>query len=70
MGGGTYLIEYNEQLATDEPLICQPRTELLARGGSHPTLHARELGAMPLSVPAAGLDLKENARVSTLRAPR
>jgi hypothetical protein len=43
--------------------------ELLERGGSHPTVFVRELGPIPLSVPPAGLDLKENARVSTLLAP-
>lgn len=66
---GTYLLEYNETLAVEESIVCQPRTELLERGASHPTLHVRELGRVPLSVPPAGLDLKENARVSTLLAP-
>jgi hypothetical protein len=69
LGAGTYLIEYNERLASAEPLVCQPRTELLERGGSHPTVSVRELGPIPLSVPPAGLHLKENARVSTLLAP-
>ncbi|PSQ23906.1 dCTP deaminase [Halobacteriales archaeon QS_8_65_32] len=68
--GGTYLVEYNETLSTDEPLLCQPRSELLERGGVHPTLFVSELGRVPLSVPPAGLDLKENARVSTLRSVR
>ena len=70
LGEGTYLVEFNETLSTTEPLVCQPRTALLERGGSHPTLFVRELGRMPLSVPPAGLNLKENARVSTLRSPQ
>ena len=66
LGAGTYLLEYNEGLASEEPLVCQPRSELLERGGTHPTVFVRELSPIPLSVPLAGLDLKENARVSTL----
>ena len=69
LGAGTYLVEYNERLASEQPLVCQPRSELLERGGSHPTVFVRELGPIPLLVPPAGLDLKENARVSTLLAP-
>jgi len=69
LGAGTYLLEYNEGLASEEPLVCQPRSELLERGGTHPTVFVRELSPMPLSVPPAGLDLKENARVSTLLTP-
>jgi len=70
LGGGTYLIEFNETLSTTEPVVCQPRTELLERGGSHPTVFVRELNRIPLSVPPVGLHLKENARVSTLLAPQ
>jgi hypothetical protein len=69
LGAGTYLLEYNERLASEEPLVCQPRTALLERGGSHPTIFVRELSPIPLSVPPAGLHLKENARVSTLLTP-
>ncbi|WP_276259645.1 dCTP deaminase [Haloglomus litoreum] len=63
---GTYLVTYNESLDTDEPVVLQPRDELVERGASHPTLHVSELPRVPLSVPEAGLHLKENARVSTL----
>jgi hypothetical protein len=66
---GTYLVAYNESLATDDPLVLQPRDALVERGGSHPTLHVTELPRVPLSVPEAGLHLKENARMSTLVAP-
>jgi hypothetical protein len=69
LGAGTYLLEYNEGLASEEPLVCQPRSELLERGGTHPTVFVRELSPIPLSVPPAGLRLKENARVSTLLTP-
>ena len=66
LGGGTYLVEYNESLSGEEPLHLQPRTELAARGCSHPTMRVTELPRMPVSVPPAGVQLKENARVSTL----
>lgn len=65
---GTYLIEYNEDLTAESASFAlQPRTELVERGASHPTLFVRELPRVPLSVPDAGLALKENARVSRLR---
>ncbi|MFB6110442.1 MAG: dCTP deaminase [Halodesulfurarchaeum sp.] len=66
LDGGTYLLEYNESLATDAPLVLQPRDAIRERGGTHPTLHVTDLGRVPLTVPDAGLMLKENARVSTL----
>lgn len=61
---GTYLIEYNESLSAEA--LLQPRTEIVDRGGSHPTLRIEELPAVPLTAGGAGLRLKENARVSTL----
>jgi hypothetical protein len=66
LGGGTYLVEYNESLSGDEPVRLQPRVELVERGVSHPTLRVGDLPRVPLHVPAAGIELKENARVSTL----
>jgi hypothetical protein len=66
---GTYLVAYNESLSTDGTVVLQPRDALVERGASHPTLHVRELPHVPLTVPEAGLHLKENARVSMLVAP-
>lgn len=66
LAAGTYLIEYNESL-TSEALL-QPRTELVERGGTHPTLRVSALPRVPLTVGGAGLRLKANARVSTLRS--
>jgi hypothetical protein len=66
LGGGTYLVEYNESLSGADPAQLQPRTELAERGCSHPTLRVTALPRMPLAVPPAGVQLKENARVSTL----
>jgi len=68
LDGGQYVLQHNEFLTDpDQLLLCQPRNELLARGGSHPTVQvSSHLPLLPLSVPEAGLDLKENARVSTL----
>ena len=66
--GGQYLVEYNERLAGGRRVEVQTRDELLARGVSHPTLRVETLGRMPLAVPRGGFRLKENARVSTVRA--
>ncbi|MXR52357.1 dCTP deaminase [Halovenus sp. WSH3] len=69
LDAGRYLIEYNESLrASDLVFTLQTRTELLERGAAHPTLSVRQLPRVPLSVSGAGLELKENARVSTLVA--
>jgi deoxycytidine triphosphate deaminase len=69
LDGGQYLIEYNETLSPPEDvtLVVQTRDELLTRGAFHPALHSRTLNRVPLSVGGAGLKLKENARVSTVR---
>lgn len=65
---GQYVLQHNEFLAGEgDPLLVQPRNELLARGASHPTVRVTDhLPLFPLSVGGAGLDVKENARVSTL----
>lgn len=67
LADGQYVVQYNEFLAEpDQPVMVQPRNELLARGGSHPTVQVFEhLPLLPLTV-AGGLRLKENARISTL----
>ncbi|MFB6103883.1 MAG: dCTP deaminase [Halobacteriaceae archaeon] len=64
---GTYLIEYNETVTTDTPVVCQPRPALTARGATHPTQWVTDLQPMPLTT--AGIDLKENARISTVVDP-
>lgn len=68
LGAGQYLLEFNESLTGEATVTVQPRTELLERGATHPTLHVDELPRVPLSVGGAGLKLKENARVSTVVA--
>lgn len=62
---GTYLIEYNESLVGDDPVVLQPHRRLFERGVSHPTLSCVSLPRVPFNV-AGELHLKENARVSTL----
>lgn len=64
---GQYLIEYNERLTTDDPLVLQPRREVVERGAFHPTLHVKQLPQVPFSVAPGGINVKENARISTLR---
>lgn len=69
LDGGQYVVQYNEFLAAEgeRTLFLQPRNELLARGGSHPSLHvSSHLPLLPLSVADGGLRVKENARISTL----
>jgi hypothetical protein len=63
---GTYLVEYNESLTEGAPLRVQTRRELRERGAFHPSVATTELGPMPLTVADGGVELKENARVSTL----
>ena len=66
--GGQYVIQHNEFLTDlEESLQLQPRNELLARGGSHPSvLVTTHLPLMPVTVADGGLQIKENARISTL----
>jgi hypothetical protein len=66
---GTYLVEYNESLSDEGAVQVQPRVELIERGVTHPTLRVDSLPRMPITVPPAGIELKENARVSTLVPP-
>ncbi|PSP76441.1 dCTP deaminase [Halobacteriales archaeon QS_1_68_20] len=66
--GGQYLLSYNETLAPPEGtrLVVRTRSELRRRGAFHPTVHCRDIDAVPLSVPEGGVRIKENARVSTV----
>lgn len=64
LDAGTYQIEYNESLSGDA--LLQPRTEILERGASHPTLRIEDLPTVPLTVAGGGLRIKENARLSTI----
>ncbi|MFC3957256.1 dCTP deaminase [Halovivax cerinus] len=69
LDGGQYVLQYNEFLATDEdtPLFLQPRNELLARGVTHPSVRVgSHLPLVSVTVPDGGIEIKENARVSTL----
>lgn len=67
LDGGTYLIGHNESLqAAETDFLLQPHPRLLALGAIHPTTRVTELPRMPLSVPDAGVAIKENARVSML----
>lgn len=65
--GETYLIEYNEQLHTTDPVVIQTRDAVRVRGAYHPTVTVTELGRVPLTVAPGGIRLKENARLSTVR---
>ena len=69
LGPGQYLVEYNEDLKDlgDKTALLQTRTELLNRGAFHPTLEVKELSMIPLSVAGAGIKIKENARITTMK---
>jgi hypothetical protein len=68
LDAGQYVVQYNEFFTGDEPMHLQARNKLLARGASHPSLRVDDhLPLVPLSVGGAGIKLKENARISTLR---
>lgn len=67
LDAGTYLLSHNETLdAAETDFRLEPHREVVARGASHPTVHVSALPPVPLTVGGAGIDLKENARVSTL----
>lgn len=68
LDGGQYVVQHNEFLTEpEEPLLLQARNDLLARGGSHPSLRVyTHLPLVPLSVADGGIRIKENARISTL----
>jgi deoxycytidine triphosphate deaminase len=68
LDGGGYLLEYNESLRGADPVTVQTRDDLLSRGAFHPTVRVSALESIPLRVSPGGLRLKENARVSTVRA--
>jgi hypothetical protein len=65
---GQYVVQYNEFFVGDDPMHLQPRNKLLARGASHTALRVDDhLPLVPLSVGGAGIQIKENARVSRLQ---
>ena len=69
---GTYLVEFNEQieLREKEIAILESRQELLQNGCFHPLriiTPEEKLSFIPLNVGSQGIDIKQNARISTLR---
>jgi len=68
LSAGQYLVTYNESLPGEGTAVVQPRDAVLERGASHPTLRVAALPRMPLNVAGAGIEIKENARVSTVVA--
>jgi hypothetical protein len=70
LDGGGYLIEYNESLRGEEPVVVETRDAVRRRGAFHPTVRVVSFDLMPLQVGTGGLKIKENARVSTVRAGR
>ena len=65
---GTYLVEYNETL-TSPPAYIQPRDMLIAGGGMHASGWVHEFTRVGIHL-GAGLELKENARISTVHTVR
>lgn len=74
LNGGTYLLELNETVtySGEFSAVLHPHDHLTWNGASHPTLWMSSDEAdmrilLPLNVPQSGIEIKENARVSTLR---
>jgi len=69
---GAYQVEFNEviELAEDEMALLEPHERLLRAGAEHPALFLRgKINPLTilLSVSGARLEIKQNARISTLR---
>ncbi|MFQ5724062.1 MAG: dCTP deaminase [Terriglobia bacterium] len=69
---GAYLVEFNEtlELAEDEIALLEPHERLLRAGAEHPSLYLRGKQnplTILLSVSGAKMEVKQNARISTLR---
>ncbi|NIT60351.1 MAG: dCTP deaminase [Aliifodinibius sp.] len=67
-----YLVEYNEKVQLDETsrVLIQLWTKALKAGISHPTLvitESRDPLQILVTVSKAGIDIKENARLSEIR---
>ncbi len=72
---GAYQVEFNEviELADDEIALLEPHERLLRAGAEHPALFLRgKVNPLTilLSVSGARLEIKQNARISTLRVFR
>lgn len=72
---GAYQVEFNEalELADDEIAMLEPHERLLRAGAEHPALFLRgKINPLTilLSVSGARLEMKQNARISTLRVFR
>src|SRR3990172_11820236 len=72
LGHGAYQVEFNEviELAEDEMALLEPHERLLRAGAEHPALFLRgKINPLTilLSVSGARLEIKQNARISTLR---
>lgn len=74
LSDGTWVLELNENLTYSKPFsaVLQPHDHLTWNGATHPTLWLTEDEAdmrllLPLSVPAGGINIKENARVTNLK---
>lgn len=72
--GGNWILELNENITYSGPFsaVLHPHDHLTWNGASHPTLWLSDDEAdmrllVPLTVPDSGINIKENARVSTLR---
>jgi len=69
---GAYLVEFNEtlELAENEIALLEPHERLLRAGAVHPALYVRgkvDPIATMLSVAGAKIEIKQNARISSLR---
>ncbi len=68
---GEYMVRFNETLSLPEGYVAMlvPHERLLRAGATHPLLFLQTgevPSEVPLVVPSVGLQIKENARISTV----
>ncbi len=66
---GTYLVEYNEELKEERPILLQPLERLTKNSAIHPTKIVGKLEKIPLVVGETGINIKENSRISRILVP-
>lgn len=71
LSDGEYMIEFNERIDVPEGFLflLKPHQRTLNAGGTHPTMiyaGGEKVEKIPLTVGKGGINIKENARISSL----
>ena len=72
---GEYMIEFNEEIDVPEGFlfVLKPHQRTLNAGGIHPTMiyaTGEKIEKVPLVIGKAGMNIKENARISSIIGAR